>query len=307
MDVLHSIPELSRLRGPIFTAIGVFDGVHLGHQAVISTSAEHAREARGTPVVITFDPHPVKVLRPDKAPHLLTATQHKIALIRDLGVEHLLVVRFDREFANTPAAEFVRELVTHAKPLREICVGHEWSFGKNRAGNLALLEKLGAEHHFSVVGIKPVAVNGAVVSSTAIREAVKNGDLARAAEMLGREYTILGTVKKGAQLGRTLGFPTANLSAHSEQFPPNGVYEAEARLNGAVMRGVVNLGYRPTLEQAKPERLLELHLFDLDREIYGQDVEVRFLRYLRGEQKFGSLDELKAQIARDVAQARSPS
>ena len=307
MDVLHSIAELSRLRGPIFTAIGVFDGVHLGHQAVISTSAEHARDVGGTPVVVTFDPHPAKVLRPDKAPHLLTATQHKIALIRDLGVEHLLVVRFDREFANTPPEEFVQELVTHAKPLREICVGHEWSFGKNRAGNLALLQKLGAEHHFDVVGIKPVAVNGTVVSSTAIREAVKQGDLGRAAEMLGREYTILGTVKKGAQLGRTLGFPTANLSAHSEQFPPNGVYAAEARLDGEVMRGVVNLGYRPTLEQAKPERLLELHLFDLNREIYGEDVEVRFLRYLRGEQKFGLLDELKAQIARDAEQARSLS
>ena len=304
MDVLRSIPELSRLRGPIFTAIGVFDGVHLGHQAVISTSAEHAREAGGTPVVITFDPHPVKVLRPDKAPRLLTATQHKIALIRDLGVEHLLVVQFDRAFADTPPEDFVRQLVTHAKPLREICVGHEWSFGKNRAGNLALLQRLGAEHQFDVVGIKPVEVNGKVVSSTAIREAVKEGELARAAEMLGREYTILGTVKKGAQLGRTLGFPTANLSAHSEQFPPNGVYAAEARLGDRVMRGVVNLGYRPTLEQAKPERLLELHLFDLDREIYGEDVEVRFLRYLRGEQKFGSLEELQAQIARDVEEAR---
>ena len=305
MDVLRSIPELSRLRGPIFTAIGVFDGVHLGHQAVISTSAEHAREAGGTPVGITFDPHPMKVLRPEKAPHLLTATQHKIELIRDLGVEHLLVVTFDRDFAATRPEEFVQQLVRHANPLREICVGHEWSFGKNRAGNLALLQKLGAEHQFNVVGITPVAVNGKVVSSTAIREAVKKGDLARAAEMLGREYTILGTVKKGAQLGRTLGFPTANLSAHSEQFPPNGVYAAEAKLNGAVLRGVVNLGYRPTLEQAKPERLLELHLFDLDREIYGEDVEVRFVRYLRPEQKFGSLDELKAQIARDVDEAKS--
>ncbi len=304
MEVLRSIPELSRLRGPIFTAIGVFDGVHLGHQAVISTSAAHAREAGGTPVVVTFDPHPAKLLRPEKAPHLLTATQHKIALIRELGVEHLLVVQFDRAFAETAPEEFVRQLVIHAKPLREICVGHEWSFGRKRAGNLALLQKLGAESQFDVVGIKPIAVNGAVVSSTAIREAVEKGDLARAAEMLGREYTILGTVKKGAQLGRTLGFPTANLSAHSEQFPPNGVYAAEARLQGAVLRGVVNLGYRPTIDQAKPERLLELHLFDVDRDIYGEDVEVRFLRYLRAEQKFGSLDDLKAQIARDVESAR---
>lgn len=304
MDVLRSIPELSRLPGPIFTAIGVFDGVHLGHQAVISTSAKHARKAGGTPVVITFDPHPMKVLRPEKAPHLLTATQHKIALIRDLGVEHLLVVPFDREFAGTPPEKFVAQLVACAQPLRQICVGHEWSFGKDRAGNLALLQTLGARHHFDVVGIKPVAINGKVVSSTAIRDAVKKGEFSRAAEMLGREYTILGTVKRGAQLGRTLGFPTANLSAHSEQFPPNGVYAAEARLHGSVLRGIVNLGYRPTIEQAKPERLLELHLFGLDREIYGEDVEVRFLRHLRGERKFASLEELKAQIARDVEEAK---
>lgn len=304
MHVLRAIGELAELPGPLFLAIGVFDGVHLGHQAVISTSAQHAVEAGGTPVVVTFDPHPAKVLRPEKAPRLLTATQHKIALIRDLGVAHLLVVTFDREFANTPPEEFVHQLVRHSKPLREICVGHEWSFGKNRAGNLALLQKLGAEHHFNVVGIKPVGVNGTVVSSTAIRHAVETGDFARAAAMLGREYTILGTVKRGAQLGRQLGFPTANLSAHSEQFPPNGVYVCEARLGEEVFRGVANLGVRPTIDSEKPERLLELHLFDLDREIYGQDVEVRFTRYLRAEQKFESLDALKAQIARDVEAAR---
>lgn len=304
MEILRSIPELSELTGPIFTAIGVFDGVHLGHQEVISTSARHAQEAGGTPVVVTFDPHPAKVLRPGKAPHLLTATQHKIALIRDLGVEHLLVVTFDRAFADTPPEDFVRQLVQHAKPLRQICVGHEWAFGKNRAGNLTLLQALGAEHHFEVIGIKPVAVNGTVVSSTAIRQAVERGDLARAAEMLGREYTILGTVKRGAQLGRQLGFPTANLSAHSEQFPPNGVYIAEARLDGARLRGVANLGYRPTVTGAKPERLLELHFFDLQRDIYGEDVEVRFGRYLRPERKFANVDELAAQIARDVALAK---
>ena len=305
MQVLRSIAELSQLRGPLFTAIGVFDGVHLGHQAVISTSAEHAREAGGTPVVVTFDPHPAKVLRPDKATHLLTATQHKIALIRDLGVAHLLVVHFDREFAATPPEVFVQELVTHSKPLREICVGHEWSFGKNRAGNLALLQKLGAQYDFNVVGIKPVAVNGTVVSSTAIRQTVEQGDLEKAAEMLGREYTILGTVRRGAQLGRKLGFPTANLSAHSEQFPPNGVYVAEAKLNGAVLRGVANLGYRPTVTGETTDRLLELHLFDLNKDIYDEDVEVRFLRYLRPEQKFASLDDLKAQIARDAQEARA--
>ncbi|MEP6822786.1 MAG: bifunctional riboflavin kinase/FAD synthetase [Chthoniobacterales bacterium] len=305
MQVLRSIRELADLRGPLFTAIGVFDGVHRGHQAVISTSARHAKEVGGTPVVVTFDPHPTKVLRPEKAPRLLTATQHKIALIRELGVAHLLVITFDQAFANTSPEEFVRQLVENAKPLREICVGHEWSFGKNRAGNLALLQKLGAEFDFNVVGIQPVEVNGAVVSSTAIRRAVEAGEFKRAAEMLGRDYTIVGTVERGAQLGRKLGFPTANLSAHSEQFPPNGVYAAEAKMNGKAFRGVANLGVRPTLSGEKPQRLLELHLFDLKEDIYGAEVEVRFDRYLRAEQKFENVEALAAQIARDVEQARA--
>jgi riboflavin kinase/FMN adenylyltransferase len=304
MRVLRSISELSELPGPLFLAIGVFDGVHLGHQAVISTSAKHAMDAGGTPVVVTFDPHPVKVLRPDKAPHLLTATQHKIALIRDLGVAHLLVLHFDREFAATSPEDFVQQLVDHSKPLREICVGHEWSFGKGRAGNLALLKKLGEIHRFSVIGVEAVKVNGEVVSSTAIRQAVEGGNLVKATQMLGREYTILGTVVRGEQLGRKLGFPTANLSAHSEQFPPNGVYVVEARLAGALYRGVANLGFRPTVAAGKPERLLELHLFDLDQEIYGAEMEVRFVRYLRPERKFADLEALKAQIAADVRQAR---
>lgn len=304
MNVLRSISELAELPGPLFLAIGVFDGVHLGHQAVISTSARHAEEGGGTPVVVTFDPHPAKVLRPEQAPHLLTATQHKIALIRDLGVAHLLVLRFDLTFAATAPEEFVRQLVASSRPLREICVGHEWSFGKGRAGNLALLKSLGLAQNFHVVGVEAVKLNGEVVSSTSIRKAVAEGNLIKATQMLGREYTILGTIVPGEKLGRQLGFPTANLSAHSEQFPPNGVYVAEARLAGALYRGVANLGHRPTVRGEKGERLLELHLFGLDREIYGEEMEVRFLRYLRPEQKFENVEALKAQISRDVEQAR---
>jgi riboflavin kinase/FMN adenylyltransferase len=301
---LHSISELAQLPGPLFLAIGVFDGVHLGHQAVIRTSARHAEEAGGTPVVVTFDPHPAKVLRPQAAPHLLTATQHKIALIRQLGVAHLLVVHFDKQFAATPPEDFVQQLVSEAKPLREICVGHEWSFGKNRVGNLALLKKLGERFEFNVVGIKPVTVNGAVVSSTAIRQAVESGDLKKADAMLGREYTILGTVTGGEKLGKKIGFPTANLSAHNEQFPPNGVYFAKARIQEILHYGVVNLGYRPTVAQGKPERILEIHLLDFDRDIYGQDVEVQFIKYLRPEQKFENVEALSRQIELDVHQAR---
>jgi riboflavin kinase / FMN adenylyltransferase len=305
MEVLRSIPELERLQGPLFLAIGVFDGVHRGHQAVISTSAEHARAANGTPVVVTFDPHPEKVLRPEHAPHLLTATQHKIALIRDLGVGNLLIVHFDKQFAATEPEDFVSALVNHSKPLREICVGHEWSFGRKRRGNLELLKTLGAQFNFNVVGISPVKINGAVVSSTAIRQAVEDGDFAKAAEMLGREYTILGTVTHGDNLGKKIGFPTANLSAHSEQFPPNGVYVAEAKIDHEGHRGVINLGVRPTVSGGKSERVLEIHLFDFNRDLYGQDIEVRFLKFLRPEKKFENLDALVQQIRRDVDQARA--
>jgi riboflavin kinase/FMN adenylyltransferase len=304
MEILRSIPELAQLRGPLFLAIGVFDGVHLGHRAVISTSTRHAHSADGTPVVVTFDPHPAKVLRPSDAPHLLTATQHKIALIRALGVGHLLVIEFDKNFASTSPETFVERLVQTSKPLREICVGHEWSFGKNRAGNLELLKRLGARFDFNVVGITPVTANGAAVSSTAIRQAIEAGELEKAASMLGREYTILGTVTGGEKLGKKIGFPTANLSAHSEQFPPDGVYFAEAWFDGVLLHGVVNLGFRPTVSTGKPERILEIHLLDFDRDIYGKDLEIRFVRYLRPEKKFDSVDALVRQIDIDVRQAR---
>lgn len=304
MQILRSIPELSRIPGPLFLAIGVFDGVHLGHQAVISTSAQHARSANGTPVVVTFDPHPEKILRPEKAPHLLTATPHKIALIRALGVRHLLIITFNTEFAAIEPEDFAQQLLQHSKPLREICVGHEWSFGKNRRGNLELLTQLGAKFDFNVVGIPPVSVNGEIVSSTTIRRAVEAGDLRKAATMLGREYTILGTVVHGDDLGKKIGFPTANLSAHSEKFPPNGVYFAEAKLDGVIYPGVVNLGYRPTVSSRKSDRTLEIHLLDFKGNIYSKDLELRFLRYLRPETKFENVDALVRQIERDVQQAR---
>src|SRR5215472_15110626 len=302
MEILRSISDLSRLRGSLFLAIGVFDGVHRGHQAVISTSADHARAANGTPVVVTFDPHPEKVLRPERAPHLLTATQHKVALIRNLGVGQLLIINFNKQFASTEPESFVEQLVTHSKPLQEICVGHEWSFGKNRRGNLDLLKQLGAKFNFKVVGVPPVKANGEVVSSTAIRQAIEKGDFAKAAAMLGREYTILGTVVRGDNLGKEIGFPTANLSAHSEQFPPNGVYFAEAILDGERFRGVVNLGLRPTVSSSR-DRILEVYLLDFDRDIYGKDLELRFIRYLRPEKKFENVDALVRQIERDVQQA----
>jgi len=305
VKTLRAIDELATVPGPVVLAIGVFDGVHLGHKAVIDRALTDAAAVGGAAVVVTFDPHPVRVLRPESAPRLLTSTPHKIRLIRDLGVEQLLVVRFDSDFASTPPEQFIEALARGCHPLREICVGHEWSFGKGRAGNLKLLEALGEKHGFTEVGVPAVEIEGEILSSTLIRRAVERGDLPHAARLLGREFTILGTVVAGDQLGRKMGFPTANLSAHNEQFPPNGVYAVEVARNGGKLSGVVNIGVRPTIASATGERVLELHLFDFTGEIYGQDLEVTFRRFLRPERKFESLDQLRAQISEDAQAARA--
>jgi riboflavin kinase/FMN adenylyltransferase len=301
---LTAIADLAALPAPVFLAIGVFDGVHLGHHAVITRALGDARAARGSVVVVTFNPHPIRVLRPEHAPHLLTSTPHKMRLIRALGIEHLLIILFDLAFAATPPDEFIRQLAS-ACTLREICVGHQWSFGKGRAGNLDLLQRLGAQLGFAEVGVPAVEVDGEIVSSTLIRHAVANGNLAKAARFLGREYTVLGTIVRGAQLGRKLGFPTANLAAHNEQFPPDGVYAVEIQRDGTHLRGVANVGVRPTVAAPDGQRLLEVHLFDFTDDIYGEDLEITFRRFLRPEKKFDSLEALRAQIAADATAARA--
>jgi riboflavin kinase / FMN adenylyltransferase len=304
MKILRAIDELKSVPGPTHLAIGVFDGLHLGHQAVIARALESSRMTGGTAVVVTFHPHPVRVLRPEKAPRLLTSTLHKIKLIELLGVDTVLVLEFTTEFSKTAPEVFIEKLASASNRLSQICVGQEWTFGANRSGSVRLLTELAPKLGFQLGSVPPVSVDGQVVSSTLIRSAVESGDLESAAKFLGRPFTILGTVSEGRQLGRRLGFPTANLRAHNEQFPPNGVYAAKAWFRKNEYGGVVNIGVRPTIEKEAGERLLEIHLFDFDQEIYGQDIELAFLDYLRPEQKFSGIEELQSQIQRDVAKAR---
>src|SRR6202045_639426 len=304
MKVLRAIDELSSLHGSTHLAIGVFDGLHIGHQAVIGQALQSARQSGGNAVVVTFDPHPVRVLRPEKAPRLLTSTRHKVRLIEKLGVDAVLLLEFTLEFSKTAPEVFIEKLVRATNHLNQICVGQEWKFGENRSGSIRLLEEMAPKLGFHVTSVPPILVDQRVVSSTLIRSAVECGDLESAAKYLGRDFTILGTVTEGQQLGRRLGFPTANLQAHNELFPPNGVYAARAWFREHEYGGVVNIGIRPTIENESGERTLELHLFDFDQQIYGEDVEVAFLQYLRAEQKFAGVDELQAQIRRDAEQAR---
>ncbi len=334
MNVLRSIAELADIAGPVVLAAGVFDGFHLGHRAVIERAIADASAARGTPVVVTFDPHPAAVLRPQSAPPLLTSTRHKLRLLADAGVAHVLVLDFDAAFAAKPPEIFIGELAAACRPLREICVGEDWAFGKNRAGNLSLLTALGQQLAFKAIGLPPVTVDGKAVSSTAIRAAVEDGALAAAARLLGREFSVLGTVVEGRKLGRTIGFPTANVRPESEQLPPNGVYAVRAVIGSAAAgetrradfqnpkseirnpksecppasvgacSGIANIGVRPTVSGDSVNRVLEVHLFDFSANLYGRDIEVFFQHFVRAEQKFPSLDALRAQIASDVRAVR---
>jgi riboflavin kinase / FMN adenylyltransferase len=303
MKILHSLSELSGIPGPLCVAIGVFDGVHLGHQALIRRAISEAEWMRGSAVVLTFHPHPARVLRPEAAPHLLTSTPHKLRLVEILGCQYLLLATFDLAFAAQPPEVFIEALVRSAGSLRMICVGHNWAFGKGRSGNVALLAALGDRFGFETVEIEPVEVDGKLVSSTRIRKAVETGDFETARRLLGRDYTILGTVASGAGRGRGIGFPTANLSTHNERFPPNGVYAVRALLDSRWYEGVANVGVRPTVG-GTVDRVLEVHIFDYSGDCYGRDLEVKFEHYLRPEKKFSSIEELRMQIVRDVADAR---
>lgn len=300
MRILRSIADLAEIPGPVVLAAGVFDGLHLGHQAVLRTALDAAHAGGGTAVALTFDPHPARILRPGDAPRLLTSTPHKLRLMDGLGVENVLLVTFDAAFSNLEPEDFIARLRAASPLLSRICVGQGWRFGRARRGDAALLHKWGDS--FQTTGVDPVSVDGRVVSSTIIRQAVEAGDLATARKLLGRDYAVLGTVQRGAGIGRKLGFPTANLAAHNEQFPPDGVYAARVLIAGQTRAAVANIGMRPTVSPTGP-RLLEVHLLGFTGDFYGQDIEVAFRDFLRPEKKFPTLEALRTQIAADVARA----
>lgn len=304
MNIVRTFEELAPLAHQVYLAIGVFDGVHLGHQRVIGQARDDARAMGGNSVVLTFDPHPMRVLRPDQAPLLLTSTAHKLALIEQLGVDACLLLTFDRQFSVQTPEHFL-ELVAHkTNDLREICVGASFRFGHNRAGDVRLIETLGAGHGFTVHEITSARLGDEIISSTAIRQHVLAGRLDRAAAMLGRPFSILGTVEKGESRGQKLGYPTANVNPHNEALPPDGVYAVRVRLGGESLLGVANLGVRPTFDTGLHRRVLEVHIFDFARAIYGQDIELIFHSKIRDEMKFPSPAALRCQIAADADTAR---
>ena len=303
MRILHSIDELGEIGDLVVLAAGVFDGVHLGHQAVLRTAQSAAREIGGTAVALTFDPHPAAVLRPSEVPQLLTSTESKLSLFENLGIENTLVVRFDADFAATEASDFILQLTRATPHLAGICIGRGWMFGKNRSGNASLLREMGQGNGFFTTEVEPFKIGDAVVSSTLIRKALLEGDLRTAETMLGRNYSLSGVVLPGAQLGRKLGFPTANLGLNNELLPPNGVYVVRVNASGQSLNGVANLGTRPTIGE-NSKRVLEVHILDFSGDLYGQKIDVQLLEFLRPEIPFQNVDALKIQISKDVDATR---
>jgi riboflavin kinase/FMN adenylyltransferase len=304
VKILHDIEELAGLKGPIVLAVGTFDGVHLGHQVLIRRAMEEAASCGGTAVVMTFDRHPASLLRPELAPKLLTRNAEKISLMEELGVSALLLLSFTSELASVSAQDFIKALGASCQPLRAICVGSQWSYGRGGEGNVTRLREFGSEWNFDVIQIDPVEIGGSPISSTRIRTAIASGDLDQASACLGRPFQLCGDVVTGAGLGSKIGFSTANLEVSGMQLPPYGVYAVKVLRGGSILTGVCNIGLRPTVDASATLPVLEIHLFDVSADLVGENLSLEFVKFLRPEQKFSGIDELKEQIARDCTAAR---
>ncbi len=285
-------------------AAGAFDGVHKGHQKLIRAAENRAKAMKGTAFTLTFDPHPSRVLLPDSTPRLLTSTAHKLRILHGLGVEGCVLVPFTLEFSRIEPEQFVEQLCEAAPSLKAIIVGPNWTFGHRARGNTDLMRELASKHGLEVIVPDAVSWNGAPISSTRIRQAVEHGQLEDTESMLGRPFSMLGTVTHGRRIGRELGFPTANIRLYDEVRPPSGVYAVISEIDGANYKGAAYLGKRPSSSGQNEEHVLEAHFFDISIDLYGKEIEVFFMDKLRGNQRFPNDDLLKAQIAKDIDQAR---
>jgi len=302
MEVIRIEKEFQRtFQNPVLT-IGNFDGVHLGHQRIFQLVKEKAREIGGESIVYTFEPHPVEILAPKLKPLLITPLEEKMRLIAEQGMDVMICANFSEKFASQTPEDFVQKVLYDQIKIRQLFVGHDYTFGKDRRGNIALLKELGRKLGFNVEVVEAVRVGGMVVSSTRIREFIHKGELGEAARMLGRNFLLVGQVIRGHGRGsKKLGFPTANLKPAGGLFPKPGIYAVWARYEGQRYPGVSNLGWNPTFHGQ--EFSIEVHILKFNQDIYGETLGVEFVERLRDETAFPGPEELKAQIKKDIAQA----
>jgi riboflavin kinase/FMN adenylyltransferase len=300
------ITDLNQIFQPFTSSvltIGNFDGIHLGHQGLFQKVRERARAIQGTAVVMTFNPHPAQILRPSKAPRQIVADENKARLIFQHGIEVVLSLPFSREFAQLPARTFIREVLLDTIGMKEIVIGYDYTFGRKREGNIHLLKELGDQWDFRVHVHPPVTIRGQLVSSTRIRELITSGAMEEAKSLLGRPFFLSGRVIKGHGIGRSVvGYPTANMEPREKLLPQRGVYIVKAETTFGSFFGVTNVGFNPTF--AGKHISVETYLFDFDLPLYDQNLTVHFLKRLRGEKTFAGPEALRAQIHKDVEQAR---
>ncbi len=307
MRIITNLRHLHRqFKKPIVT-IGIFDGVHRGHKKILRKVIREARRIGGTGIVITFSPHPSRVLDMIAPPPLLVSLKHRLRLISDEGLDAACVINFNEMFARRRARDFIKDVLVKRIGARGIVIGSEFRFGKGQKGDINLLKRLGKEFGFYAEGVPLLKIGSAPVSSTRIRRLITGGKLNAAARLLGRPVSILGTVVKGKARGRMLGFPTANIDLHHEAIPPSGVYAVYAMLEGKRYKGVLNIGFRPTFKRAGGERgiepTVEVHISGFNKNIYGKDIEVIFAKKLRPEKKFPGECGLIKQIRIDERNA----
>lgn len=303
MELIRGLHNLRPAHHGCVATIGNFDGVHLGHQAVIGQLAEKADALCLPAVVITFEPQPREYFAPDTSPPRLTRLREKLEALRRYAVRRVLSLTFNRTLATMPADEFIRRILVDGLGVKYLVVGDDFRFGRDRAGTFENLQAAGERYGFKVAHMHTFSVDGERVSSTRIRHALERGDMEAAARLLGRDFRLSGRVAHGAKLGRQLGFPTANIFLHRNTAPLRGIFVVEVYgLEQEPLAGVASIGTRPTVDGS--QTLLEVFLFNFERDIYGQHIQVSFLHRLRDEEKFDSLDALKNQIEQDVENAR---
>ncbi|HEX6127212.1 MAG TPA: bifunctional riboflavin kinase/FAD synthetase [Pyrinomonadaceae bacterium] len=301
MKIFHGTENANIMRPTILT-LGVFDGLHLGHQKIMQTVVERAKETHAHATAITFDPHPRAVLHPESAPPLLQTLDQRLANFDVLGIEQAIVIPFTREFASNPAGDFLRDIVHDRLHATEVYLGKGFAFGRDRGGNIELLRRMSEELGFFADEVDEVRLRGMRISSSKIRQLLAEGRVNLVRRMLGRPYGVEGVITRGNRRGHTIGFPTANLKPHNRVVPKFGVYATATLLEGTWRRSITNIGVRPTFEtEADPS--IETYIFDFDGDLYGDVLRVRFLHRIRDERKFGGIDELKAQIEKDTQRA----
>ncbi len=310
MEIILGIDHLTRpLINPVVT-LGNFDGVHLGHQKIFERVKEEASRIDGEAVVITFEPHPLRILSPANRPPLLSPFRKKMTLIEKSGIETVLCIEFSLVFSRISPLEFIKNILVEKVKARKVIVGYNYHFGKGKSGDVRTLQEAGERFNFEVEAMGPLKIGHTVVSSSKIRELIKGGIVDEAAKLLGRNYPVMGRVVSGSKRGQTLGFPTANLDISEELYPKPGVYAVEIERNHQVLRGVANVGYNPTFSQApnsKPGEKafsVEVHILDFNQDIYGEELQVNFKRRIRDEIRFESASQLVAQIEKDIQWAK---